>query len=746
MADPELWSTVQQANTNTMNMQGAPVTAALHDGGYVVVWADASSVGGDTTFTGVKAQIFNAAGEKSGAEFLVNTHTTGAQGEVDVAVLNDGNFVVTWSGPGHPGDNFAFGISYQLFSPTGQPIGIERLANTVVDPATDTNQTAPQVAALADGRFVIVFESETTINDHEIIAQVFDADGTKRGTAFQVNTTIADNQSTPDVLAIGDDRFIVAWTDNSQSADDPSDSAIRMRVYQNDGTPVVAESLVNEFTTDLQLQPSIAASGETVMIAFLDHSQGLDPAQSYVAGMLYDNKVSEIDQFLLNQPNPMVSPSRPKLLGLADGKYMLLWTTSSGANITIQGQIINSQGQRVGDEFALRSVANTETIDFVRATMLADGRVALTWEELSDIDDDPSFGGVMTQIIDPRAGQISGTNRAETIYGSRAGSAIVNDTINGKKGDDTIHALDGHDVIDGGEGADTMHGGTGNDTYIFDSAGDVAVENGGAGIDTVKSPLSLTLGASIENGELLGSAANSIVGNELANTLVGNGAGNVLDGRGGADILRGRGGNDIYRVDSVADLVDESVAGSGGVDTVLSTVNFNLSNAANARGSVEKLTLEGLAYSAAGNALANTITGNARGNLLSGVSGNDILSGLGGHDILVGGPGRDIMTGGPGNDTFRFNLTSDSRRGATRDIAKDFDDRGNDRIDLRNVSPAVLKYVGTDAFDGPNQVRVLKAGAHVIVEINRGGSLAADMQILLERTALGSMTKSDFIL
>ena len=41
-------------------------------------------------------------------------------------------------------------------------------------------------------------------------------------------------------------------------------------------------------------------------------------------------------------------------------------------------------------------------------------------------------------------------------------------------------------------------------------------------------------------------------------------------------------GNDVYVVDSTSDVVDESVAGSGGIDLVQSLVSFSLADAMHA--------------------------------------------------------------------------------------------------------------------------------------------------------------------
>ena len=67
--------------------------APLAGGGFVVVWQDASGEGGDSD-TSVKAQLFDAAGNKIGGEFLVNTATTDVQTSPSVAALENGGFAL----------------------------------------------------------------------------------------------------------------------------------------------------------------------------------------------------------------------------------------------------------------------------------------------------------------------------------------------------------------------------------------------------------------------------------------------------------------------------------------------------------------------------------------------------------------------------------------------------------------------------------------------------------------------------
>jgi len=84
---------------------------------------------------------------------------------------------------------------------------------------------------------------------------------------------------------------------------------------------------------------------------------------------------------------------------------------------------------------------------------------------------------------------------------------------------------------------------------------------------------------------------------------------------------------------------------TGGLDTVLSAVSFNL-NANSSVRFVENLVLGGIAnINGTGNALANRLTGNA---------GNNTLDGGTGNDLLLGGAGNDRLSGGSEADTFVF--------------------------------------------------------------------------------------------
>ena len=238
-------------------------------------------------------------------------------------------------------------------------------------------------------------------------------------------------------------------------------------------------------------------------------------------------------------------------------------------------------------------------------------------------------------------------------------------------------------------------------------------------------------------------ADNSLAGNGGNDVLTGGDGADRLSGGSGLDLLLGGDGNDAYALDNGFDIVVDS---GGAADLATSTISRSLLSLGLI--GVEDLTLVGAAAAnGTGNHLANVISGNDAGNTIDGWLGNDTLLGFAGNDILIGGFGKDTMAGGLNDDTFRFSASAHSTVGAGADVITDFDDFGNDRIDLSALVGPALAYRHDMAFNGARQVRIDDiAGDDLIVEVNIGGSLAADMQIRLTGTELASMSASDFLL
>jgi len=324
-------------------------------------------------------------------------------------------------------------------------------------------------------------------------------------------------------------------------------------------------------------------------------------------------------------------------------------------------------------------------------------------------------GSKAAEKIDGLAGNdtITGLNGNDTLIGG-AGNDLLdggvdNDILNGGAGNDTLLGGSGHDTLDGGidndllnggngndnldggTGIDTLIGGDGNDNYVVDNTRDLIQEMSGrsAGKDSVKSSVTYTLPANVENLTLTGLTAINATGSDDSNTLVGNPGDNVLDGKngndtllggdgddtllggGGVDLLVGGDGSDTYQVSSIEDKIVETQR-DGDQDVIESKVDYTLVP------NVEVLSLIGpTAITGIGNELDNTLEGSEVGNSLYGRAGSDTLNGYEGDDTLEGGEGEDFIDGGDGYDivtylgdmdNYKVTFDADSNQWTVEDI------------------------------------------------------------------------------
>ncbi|MEJ6022057.1 Ig-like domain-containing protein [Ramlibacter sp. PS4R-6] len=297
-----------RVNTTTANMQMMPAITA-QAGGFVVVWTSNEA---DGSSEGVLSQRFAADGTPIGGETLVNTQTVGTQSVADAGGLADGGYLAAWVS----GDGDDYGIYTQRHAADGSRVGGEVRANTT----TAGNQGDPMVAGLAGGGWVVTWISPDVGFTWGVSAQRFNADGTFAGAETRVNTTIADNQMSPEVAALADGGYVVAWTSYSQEGDL---GGIYSQRYAGDGSPVGGETLVNTVIAEEQTAPTIT---------------GLDEGGWVVAWHSFANgaPVIEAQQFAADGSRvggeTRISPAdftdgqtRPAITALEGGGYAVSW-------------------------------------------------------------------------------------------------------------------------------------------------------------------------------------------------------------------------------------------------------------------------------------------------------------------------------------------------------------------------------------------------------------------------------------
>ncbi len=218
-------------NTTTAGNQAFASAAPLGDGGFVVLWESGGQDGGGL---GMYGQVYDAAGQTVGGEFLVNTTTAGNQ--YDGAAISTGTdtFVTVWASANQDGDGW--GVFAQRFqqqpSATPTKVGGEIPVNT----HTDGDQYGVDVAALPSGGFVVTWASFDAAGGHYgIYGQRFDSAGAKVGTEFEIDTGDGDEGFDTSVASLGGGNFVVTWSvvDNAINQ-----SQVYAQLYDSTGTKV----------------------------------------------------------------------------------------------------------------------------------------------------------------------------------------------------------------------------------------------------------------------------------------------------------------------------------------------------------------------------------------------------------------------------------------------------------------------------------------------------------------------------
>jgi len=248
-------------NSTTAGNQQLPDVQELAGGGFVATWVDASGLGGDSSGTAIKAQVFGASGARVGGEFLVNTTTVGAQSQPSLVALASGGFAIAWRGA-QVGTSSG-SIQFQMFDATGTAVGAERSASAL----TTGTFEAPTMAAVGSG-FVLVWARSPAFGEgpdrFEVKGQLFDSAGQKIGGEFTVNTTSAGDQRSPAVEALPDGGFVVAWQGQGGVLEGTN---VYAQQFDDSGAKVGTEFIVGVEPEGSQSRPRLAAlaSGEIVV-------------------------------------------------------------------------------------------------------------------------------------------------------------------------------------------------------------------------------------------------------------------------------------------------------------------------------------------------------------------------------------------------------------------------------------------------------------------------------------------------
>jgi len=302
-----------QVNSTTAGAQQNPSIAITANGNYVIVW---ESLGTDGDDYGIYGQLYNSGGTKNGSEFRINTTTANGQRYPDVAIGDDGDFVVTWMSENQDGDSW--GIYFQRYNASATAQGSETIANST----TTGIQRFPTIAIDNSENFVISWSQTTSSGTHSIQAQRFNSAGTAQGSEFSVNSSTADFHGNPDVgMARYSGDFAIVW--QSEGVDNSGNGVFGQR-YNSSGVAQGSEFRVNTEQSGHQQTPSLGmdSSGNFVVVWT---SYGQDGSGYGVYSQRYNSSgTTQGSEFRVNSTTTAAQLA-PSVAMSMEGGFLIAW-------------------------------------------------------------------------------------------------------------------------------------------------------------------------------------------------------------------------------------------------------------------------------------------------------------------------------------------------------------------------------------------------------------------------------------
>ncbi|MCA9062796.1 MAG: DUF4347 domain-containing protein, partial [Planctomycetaceae bacterium] len=196
-------------NATTANHQLYQEVSTNADGKSLVVWADSS---GDSSGYGVYGKIYDASGSVVASDFLINTDfQSSTQHLPAVATLNDGRFIAVWQSYTEDGSRY---------TAVGRIInadGTFATGHIQLNEWTAADQSNVEVARLNNGGFVATWTSSGDGRSFAVWGRMFDSSGLATSDEFRVSDTPTGWGYKPRVAQRSDGSLIFVWSDYDPS-------------------------------------------------------------------------------------------------------------------------------------------------------------------------------------------------------------------------------------------------------------------------------------------------------------------------------------------------------------------------------------------------------------------------------------------------------------------------------------------------------------------------------------------------
>lgn len=202
-------------NSTTADYQTDPKVVGLTNGDFVVAWYSQTSSSATEGIYFQRYELDNGEYVQVGSETRVSQNLSGTQDRPEIAALADGGFVITWTDSNHSSGH-ATDVFFSRYDASGSIVSGQQ--EVMVNTNTSNGQSNSNVSALDDGGFIITYTDHNPVTGGSgsiIMAQQYDDTGTTRGDNFMVNVTTTNTSNGTSVTSIDNGDFVVGWADST---------------------------------------------------------------------------------------------------------------------------------------------------------------------------------------------------------------------------------------------------------------------------------------------------------------------------------------------------------------------------------------------------------------------------------------------------------------------------------------------------------------------------------------------------